>query len=75
MKINNTDYVIYKKYVLNLEKAFASKEETCCKNKIKYKNGGIAEKVALDMSKKYKSNIEPYPCPYCHRWHVGNIKE
>jgi hypothetical protein len=69
------DVAGYKECIPNLERAMNSTEETACVGKNRYKNYKIAKKVSIEMSEKYNTEIEPYPCPYCHRWHVGNVNK
>jgi hypothetical protein len=68
------DVAGYKECISNLEKAIYSTEEKACIGKERYKSYKIAKKVSIEMSKKYNARIEPYPCPYCYKWHVGNAR-
>jgi len=41
------------------------------KPKIDYKGFERARSVALVLSEKFGSPLEPYPCYWCTGWHVG----
>lgn len=50
----------------------AGRERTCGK-KVDYRSEESAEKAAARMNAKptTRNTLEPYPCAFCHGWHVG----
>ena len=45
-----------------------------CKNKIDYKSFESSNKAAIELSEKWNTNLEAYPCIWCHGWHIGHGK-
>lgn len=60
-------------YVLHIYAAFIYGEESSCAGKIQYSNHGQARTACWKMNAKptTKNVLEPYPCPFCQKWHVG----
>lgn len=41
------------------------------KPKIDYRRFDRARETALTLSTKFGKPMEPYPCYWCHGWHIG----
>jgi len=43
-----------------------------CGKKVRYNTEETAIKSAEAMNKKVAPKVlEPYPCPFCEKWHIG----
>ena len=49
--------------------------ETGCRGKRRYCTKDAAERAAAKMLKKKGVQLEPYPCPFCRKWHIGKSNE
>lgn len=52
--------------------AILTGEESACKKKIRYKDFENAKMAASSVNQRtHKSGFEPYLCPFCNGWHIG----
>lgn len=60
-------------YLMHLVAGEAAGEEATCGKKQKHENEEKATKAAnsLNNSGKARHEVEPYPCYFCHGWHIG----
>jgi len=49
--------------------------ERSCKDKINYGSRGRATDASLKMSRKIGDEFVPYPCTFCHGWHIGHRRK
>lgn len=49
--------------------------ESSCKGKINYHNEARAIDASLKMGQKFGDKFVPYPCVFCHGWHIGHKKK
>ena len=49
-------------------------KEKSCGKKINYKSYRTANKAAVELSIKWDSNLEAYPCIWCRGWYIGHGK-
>jgi hypothetical protein len=58
---------------LHLIAGYAAGVEATCGNKQKHESEEAATKAAnsLNRSGKARHEVEPYPCAWCHGWHIG----
>jgi hypothetical protein len=59
--------------LLHLAAGLRCGEQYTCGKKVKYGTEKSANKAAIAMNKKptTRNELEPYPCPFCEKWHVG----
>lgn len=48
-----------------------------CDGKMAYASWDLATKVAGSISRRTdrRVKLEPYRCPFCREWHLGNVKK
>ncbi len=62
-------------YDLHLIAGQKSGQDKTCGKKNKYEDEQAANKAASSHNKwkNRRHDVEPYPCCFCHQWHIGNI--
>ncbi len=62
-------------YDLHLQAGQLSGREKTCGKKAPYASEALAEQAAEAHNrwKERKHDVEPYPCAFCHQWHIGGI--
>jgi hypothetical protein len=60
---------------LHIQAGLKCGEDKTCGKKTKFETEEAASKAALAHNRweKRKHDVEPYPCAFCHKWHVGGI--
>jgi hypothetical protein len=60
---------------LHLQAGLASGREKTCGQKTAYETEEHASRSAAAHNRwaKRKHDVEPYPCAFCHKWHIGGI--
>jgi hypothetical protein len=60
---------------LHLEAGHKSGREKTCGKKNAFVTEEAAQKAANTHNrwKERRHDVEPYPCAFCHEWHIGNI--
>lgn len=58
---------------LHIQAGTIAGREATCGTKVDYQSEETAAKAALTMNAKprTRSVLEPYPCAFCHGWHIG----
>ena len=56
-------------YQLEVGRALGRKHT--CRDKVDYKSRYLAELKAAELSPNARHELEAYPCPFCHGWHIG----
>lgn len=62
-------------YELHLNAARKAGKDASCGKKQWYVNYELGWKAAarLNESPNSRHKVEPYPCPFCDRWHIGRV--
>lgn len=60
---------------LHLEAGLRCGREHTCGNKQAYEGEADAGRAAVAHNRwtERKHDVEPYPCAFCERWHIGRI--
>lgn len=62
-------------YTNFLQEAQRLGKEKSCADREQYRTEKEAEDQAEKLnSRKNHAAVQYFPCPFCHRWHVGNLK-
>lgn len=63
------------KYELHIQAGKICGEEKTCGKKNAFNNEEAAQKASNHHNKWEGRNhdVEPYPCAFCNKWHIGNI--
>lgn len=59
---------------LHYDAAFRAGREKSCGNKVDHRTyeRALVASYRLNDSGHARHEVEPYPCPFCQGWHVGN---
>lgn len=60
-----------KEILMHIRAGLVYGQDATCGNKIDYKREESAVKAARAMMDKGSKSLEPYPCAFCHGWHIG----
>jgi hypothetical protein len=62
-------------YELHWRAGLVSGREKTCGKKTTYESEDLATQAAAAHNRwsKRRHDVEPYPCAYCRKWHVGKI--
>lgn len=58
-------------YEAHIAAGLAYGKDATCGKKVNYKSFSSGVKAAQAMMDKGSKDLEPYPCPWCHGWHIG----
>ena len=59
-------------FIKELYVCYKTGRARACGNKINYKSFETAKKKATQLSKKWETKMDYYPCLWCRGWHIGH---